>query len=347
MVSEEEREEWWAERAAKATPSPRFAAAESSAMRRLLMSKNSPGGGYILAKDECSWYTGPAWVPFNVWQAAEYGGNSPLERDCAKRLIESAGAEKLWPDMAERYARHGSITISLSAVCAEALAAWRLMPKDKPKDFVRRRKELARKSEQISKELETFFLHRDADEHEWPGLLDFMQLMSDEERERFDQAIRVAAWSIASRALRDAGQDPPTWGDYNNDREGTIHSDARLDAWEIYPLLLPDHTQPHELYGGVPTLPDMMRRISAKFDEDGDEPPLRRPLYKNAERNFFARQVCKYFWQSHADISPSIVASIVSMFYTQGIDEVDVSQIASRVKRSHPLLTEPENSIDK
>lgn len=335
--------------------------------RRLLMTEVSPRGsrgsrGYILAKDECSWYDGPDWVPFNIWQSAEYGGNSSIERECARRLIDSPGAKELWEAIAKRYERADGVSGNLAVVCGDALESWRFMPRDTPSDFKEGREQLARRAEQLALELERFFMPRDADEHEWPGLLDVMQLMTKQQLDQFDQAIRITTFQVANSARVSAGLPRMDWEEYNDIgdaaramgyqsdqpyREDYIPSPARNDAFGVYGLLQPDHTRPDLPYGGVPTLPDMLRRIAGKFREDGDIPPLTRPNLANAERNFFTRFLCKYFWKSFRDVSPAIVRDVVSMFYPQGIGENDVSQVVAQVKRDYPLPPDPENSCPK
>jgi hypothetical protein len=344
-------------------PSPRFQPAEAELMRRVLMSRTGaelPPHRYVLASDECAgFYRGPAWVPFNLWQQVAYDGRGTLESECARRLIETPGSEALWAAIAKRYPRPDRISTNLAFVCADALERWRLTPRDKPADFKEGRQKLAHRAEQLAKELERFYLPRDADEHEWPGLLDFTQLMTEDERGRFDLAVRIVAFGVVNRARKDAGVRALDWEEYDGiskearalgyqneerHRHDYLQSAARWDANAFYDLLLPDHTRPDLPYGGVPTLPDMLRRIAAKFRDDADVPPLTRPNLANAERNFFTRFLCKYFWKSTGDVSPAIVRDIVSMFYPQGISADDVSQIVAVVRRDYPLPDDPENS---
>lgn len=350
----EKRKEWH-------EPSPRIPADEAELMRLVLMTRTGnelPPHHYVLACDEIHAYDGPAWVPFNLWGQFKYEGRGPLVSQCARELIESAGAEALWAAIAKKYPRPDWISVNLAVVCADAKANWQAMPRDTPSDFKEGRENLARRAEQLAIELERFYLPRDPDECELPGLLDFAELMTQEELDRFDQAIRLAAMRIANRARKQAGVCGMDWDEYNDIgkearalgyQTADLHTPARQDATEIYQLLQKDHTNYNNdhWYGGVPTLPDMMRRIAQKFREDGDMPPLTRPNLANAERNFFTRFLCKYFWTSFGDVSPAIVRDIVSMFYPQGIGENDVSQVVAQVKRSYPLSSDPENTPTK
>lgn len=313
---------------------------------------------YMLARDECGdLYTGPAWAPFNLWHSAEYGHGA--ERDCARVLCYGTGAEMLWAEIAARYPEPDSVALSLPTVCADAKARWAAIPRLTPSEFRKHVEKLARQAEQLAVELERFNLPRDPDTYEFPGLLDFTELMTKEEQAQLDHAIRINTYIVANNARNRAGLPPNTWGEYNDIgddaralgyqneqpyRPGYIHTPSRTDAHYIYSLMLCDHTRPDWPYGGVPSLPDMLRRIAGKFAESAMVAPLARPNHPNAERNFFARLVCKYFWQSWAGISPAIVRDVVCMFHPQGIDENEVSQMAAPVKAKFPLARAPENS---
>lgn len=337
------------------TLSPRYSDNDRRAFGRLRHARWSPhGNGYSLARDECSWYRGPDWMPFNLWQTAEYGGGA--ERDCAATLCQASGAESLWSAIAAKYPRPDGIALSLPMVCAEAKARWANIPRMTPSEFREHREMLARHAEQLAVELERFYLPRDPDDCEFSGLLDFTELMTQEELDRFDQAIRSVANVIVNRERARNDMPPLTWGEYNDIGErarrlGYSGRDlltlAQEDAREIRILMERDHVSHWQYeyeYGGVPTLPDILRRIASKFAEDGQNAPIARPNLANAERNFFARALCKYFWQSFADVSPSIVRDVVCMFYPQGIDENEISQMAARVKSAHPLASGPETS---
>jgi len=337
-------------------PSPRIPADEAAMMRRVLTTRTGnelAPHRYVLARDECDWYVGPSWVPFNLWRECEYSGYGHLVQECARKLLETAGAEALWGAIAKQYVRPDRVSTSLAVVCADALESWRQMPRDTPSEYKVARDELARRADQLALELERFFLPRDPDKHEWPGLLDFRQLMTEQELDDFDRAIRFATFQINNRAREAADVRRRDWEEYNDIGSSArklgyqphdLYTPARIDAFNVYELLIPDHTRPELPYGGVPTLPQMLRRIAGKFREDGQVPPLSRPNFANAERNFFTRFLCKYFWTSFGDVSPAVVRDIVSMFYSQGIRENDVSQILGGVKRDHPLPIHPEDS---
>src|SRR5690606_19286240 len=94
------------------TLSPRYTEADRAAFGRIHRTAWNPSGSYTLAKDV--WgeqYTGPSWVPMNLKSHAEYDYGNPLVRECAKTLIEAAGAEKLWSDIADK---HGQNPITLA-----------------------------------------------------------------------------------------------------------------------------------------------------------------------------------------------------------------------------------------
>ena len=338
-------------------PSPLMPAQQAELFRRLIATRWSPDGGYTLARDECGdWYVGPDWVPFNLLNRAESSGYHPEERRCAKILIESVGAEKLWSDIEKRYADRRTaadgIASELPTICANAKASWLSIPRLTPKDFKEQRDELARRAEQLAIELERFYLPRDPDDCELPGLLDFAELMTQEELDRFDEFIRLTTLRIVNRARRSVDAVGLDWMEYNDISEDAkalgyksddLHTMARSDAIEIYQLLSKDHTNYNNdfWFGGVPTLPDMMRRIAGKFREDGDRPPIKSPNLATAESSFFTRELCKYFWKSYGDVSPAIVRDIVAMFYDGGVTEGNVSQIIAKVKAAYPLPQDP------
>ena len=340
---------------------PRHLPESRAVFDRLANAKLGGTCSYALARNECGdWYTGPDWAPFNLWQAAEYGHGQ--ENACAKVLCYGAGAEALWGSVAAKYPHPDSVALSLPMVCADARVRWADMPRMTPSEFRAHRERLARHAEQLAVELERFYLPRDPDSYEVSGLLDFAELMNKDELDRLDASIRVATNGIVNRARKSAGLSPLTWGEYNDIgddaralgyqnerlyRPDYVCTPAREDAKKVYALMLRDHVshwQNEYEYGGVPTLPDMLRRIAGKFAEDGQDAPIARPNLANAERNFFARAVCKYFWQSKADISPAIVRDIVCMFYPQGMDENEVSQMAASVKAAHAMPSDPETS---
>lgn len=336
-------------------PSPRIPERESELMRRVLSRRTGAGlspHGYVLASDECArFYNGPAWVPFNLWGIYWFEGDGPLAQECAQKLIEHPDAKNLWGTIAQLYERPDNIAANLPIICANAIADWRAMPRDTPSEHKAKREDLGRKAKQLAIELERFFLARDPDENELPGLLDFTQLMSVEERERLDVTIRRMTGTIVNRARKQAGLRMLDWDEYNSIgddaralgyRDSDLYTVARQDARFIYELMLRDHTAPYDYpYGGVPTLPDILRRIGDQFINDGGDPPLSRPNAANTERNRFARAVIKYFWTSYGNVSPNLAARIVSVFFPQGIKDDDVSQMIPRVKAAYPLPIDP------
>lgn len=323
-------------------PSPLIPERERELMRRGLNTRTgneNPIHTYVLARDECArFYSGPPWVPFNLWGLHEYRSQHPLITECAAKLIGHPDAEDLWDTIKQRYERPDNIAAQLPVVCANAIADWRTLPKMTPSEYKSQREDLARKARQLATELDRFFLARDPDGQELPGLMDFTQLMTDEELTRFDTAIVRTTGMIVNRARRAAGARELDMYEYDDSQNGTAVSQARMDARLVYELLLKDHEEPDYGYGGVPTLPDMLRRIADQCILDSNDPPLSRPNATNTERNRFAHAVIRYFWTSYQDVSPNIVARVVSIFFAQGITENEVSQMIPKVKQATSAL---------
>lgn len=338
------------ERPKRKTLSPRHSPESRAIFDRFATAKFGGAGSYHLARDECGKeYAGPDWAPFNLWQLAEYGDGH--EQAYAQTFCYGEGAQALWAAVEARYPHPDFIPYNLPVVCANARAGWAAIPRLTPSEYRKHREKLARNAEQLATELERFYMHRD--DSEFPGIFDFTEVMTQDELDRFHKAIQFTTFHIANRAIARADVPAVGWDEYNDIgkrarelgyRTGSVYTAAEEDMKGVYELLQRDHSRPDWPYGGVPSLPDMMRRIAAKFAEDGEDAPVARPNLANAERNFFARALCKYFWQSYGDISPAIIRDIVCMLYPQGIEENDVSQMAARVKAAFPLPREPETS---
>lgn len=317
-------------------------------------------GDFILARDEWSrGYEGPAWVPFNLHSVAGACGGTREERECARRLISARGAETLWSAIGSRYRRNAitgelqysgdSIAGNLPRACADATAHWLAIPRLTPSQYRNNRDELARRAAQLAVAAERFYMHRDPDSSEFSGLLDFTDLMTVDELNLFNRAIRSVTYQVANRALSRAGQalalreDYEAFGAPRQQAESLgysprdVKSPAVQDHCLVWDLLIPDHTHPDPSYGGVPTIPDLLRRLAAQLSADALSPPTKNPNLANGERNHFARALCKFFWRSYGLVSPSIVRDIVSIFFEQSITENDVSQMAAKVKVDFPL----------
>ncbi len=316
---------------------------------------------YVLTKDKFGGlYDGPSWVPNNLYHARMYSGNSPLVKECAGKLIDHDDAEGLWAAIANKYERPDNIALKLPDVCAKAIMDWRSIPRETPAQHKAKREDMARKARQLATELERFYVARDPDEHELTGIVDWTQLMDDDELEGLDVEVRRVGATITNRARNYAGLRSLEWEDYNSIgdesralgyRDNDIHTPARRDAHAIYNLMLMDHYAPFDYpNGGIPTLPDMMRRIANKFDADGDDPPLTRPNAANTERNRFAHVIIRYFLTGYQTVipneaSPNIVARIVSVFFSQGITDNEVSQMIPKVRTAYqvPALHGPNS----
>lgn len=300
---------------------------------------------YVMAADEIGGaYDGPTWVPFNLWSCYKYEGQGEEVRKCAYTLIYSANAERLWSDIAARFDRPDNIAAQLPGACWRAVANWQAIPRVTPAEWKKARESLARKARQLATELERFFLPRDADANEFPGLLDFTQLLDDDEMRQLDTNIRRTAYAIHNAALDRAGVRHTEWDNYNgNAKSGFMPAIA--DVQRIYELLLEDHYGPNGRGCVVPMLPNLMRRIANMCEADADDPPLSRPNASNAQRNHFARALIKYF-RNAGDASPTVIADIVTMFYPQGMDANEVSQLIRKTPRwqGFETITSPETS---
>ena len=250
-----------------------------------------PGEAFVLAKDNEPNYTGPDWCPFNLWQAA-CGGYGRQIKAAAKVLIESPGARELWEAIGEQHQRPDNIAVSLPTWCAEIRVHWAATPKMTRAEFIADRKDLKRMAERLARELDHFF-------DRW-----------DELETRPEQNFEGGGVINFTQLLTEAEQE----------RFGSLD----YFTWEL--LIGDDRGNP----GIVPNLPSMLRRIGMLFEEDAAFPPLERPNGANAERNYFSRRLIAYF-KNTGHMSPAIVASIVSMFFPQGITENEVSQQVGRL----------------
>lgn len=324
-------------------PSPLITGRDAALMRRVLSMRAGtalPPHQYTLASSD-DLYSGPDWLPFNLWQLCEFETFGPIVQRCAQKLARHADAKALWHAIAARYARPDFVAGNLPVVCANAMADWQVQPRLTPSQYKASRARLANHARQLATELERFYLARDEDERENPGLLYFTQLQTDDEGMRFDDAQRYIGFAITNRARRDEGLRAIDWDEYHDDQAGTVHSAAERDVRLIRALTFPlDGGEPIIGYCGVPTLPDMLRRIADKFVADGETAPVARPKAPNTQRNRFAYAVVKYFWTSFGDVSPALVARITSVFFAQGITENEISQLARKVKTAHPLPNE-------
>jgi hypothetical protein len=315
-------------------------------------SEEDPTHTYVFAIDYDLGYTGPRWIPFNLFsQAQGYGFGSRnssihLSGACARKLIDAAGAESLWAAIGKQYRGKGLpdyIAETLPARCAEYLHRWQAIPKLTPGEYREKRESLARRAEQLAKEVDIFY----ADAHIEDGEgFSFMRLLSEEEKSDAYTRIRYHNHVLRNSALKDAGVRGKDWNEYSSDFDPS----CPLSAWNPSPAAS-DAAHTWEIIDViVPALPEMLNRLAMAFRADADKAPLSRPNIANAERNYFTRELCAYFWRECGDASPSIIADIVNIFFAQGISENEVSQIIRKVKSTHPLPADPdghESSPDK
>jgi len=279
---------------------------------------------YVLAKDMCTnpTYNGPNWAPFNLWQQCECdapGPNPARTRECAKTLLYCATARELWALIAERYDRPDNIAAALPVRCAEYLDHWQATPKVTPSEHREARVMLKRHAEQLAIELARFF---DRWDYEDPGEINFTQLLTEPEQETMYERIRQHNHGLRNAALKDAGVGTRNYADY----VGEFDPNRPISPWNPSPAANDTGDTLGLILDTVPTLPDMMRRIAKLFEEDGQVAPLQRPGADNAERNFFVRNLIRYFLREHGSMSPTIVARITSMFFAQGITDNEVSK---------------------
>lgn len=277
--------------------------------------------GYRLAKDTHVGmsYSGPDWVPHNLWQQYEYefgapGANPERTRQCAQKLIFNPGAKEIWDLIAGKYDRPDNIASTLADRCAEFLDQWHATPKRTPSEHRESRLELQRRAEQLAIELERFF---DRHFHGGDSKPNFTLLLSEDEQQGMLKRMQAHNHRVRNRALQDAGLTGHRFQEYLE--SGQSVEDARDLDWL---LLLEDEAEP----GIVPDLPDMLRRIGKFFAEDADPAPLQRPNGENAERNYFVRRLVRYFKHEHGSVSPTIVARVTAVFFAEGITDNEVSK---------------------
>lgn len=292
-------------------------------------SEENPQHTYVLAIDYIDDYRGHPWIPFNLLSASD----SSVASTYARALMDSTGSRDLWDRIGDHYRGQGrpdSIAATLPIRCAEFSARWRALPKSSPSEYAEARRTLSRKASQLSIEIERFLAEADRDDGEG---LTFMRLLSGEERERALQRVQRYCHTTLNKTLKKNGIRGIDYDDYVQPREG-----AREGSPLNLPSCIGDVSDAWDLIDSVvPPLPQLMARLSNLFADDAGNAPLSRPNAVNAERNYFASQLCVYFWTEYGSVSPAIVSRIVSVFHAQGISENEVSQIARRTKREHPL----------
>lgn len=305
-----------------------------------------PSHTYVLAKDECAGmdYAGPEWAPFNLWHQCEYGAPGPnpaRTKECARLLLNSAGAHELWNLIAERYEWPGNVAAALPQRCAEYLDHWQATPKVTPSEHREARMRLQRHANQLATELARFFDRWDYDEE--PGEINFTQLLSQPEQDEMNERIRQHNHRLRNKALKDAGVRARDYDEY----VGDFDPERPISPWNPSPSANDTGDTLDLIFSIVPTLPDIMQRIAKLFADDGQLPPLQRPGADNAERNFFTRNLIRYFLREHGDMSPTIVASIVSIFFAQGITVNEVSKQVAYLPDGRRMPWKHETSPSK
>ena len=281
-------------------------------------------------------YDGPDWVPFNLWQATHYAPSDKF----ANRLIYSPGARELWALIGEVYDRPNNVATELPMRCAEAEQEWILaskLPPAKHRDHMLRLKASALA---IAAEIDMI------ETRERPATgerFDFMRLYDEAEKAIVYQNVRVHNLRLRNTVLLEAQgrklgykpgdvsatvsrteyeeyNKPADWHKNPNLADGSL---ATCDASYTWSLLLGDEDG---FPGIVPGLGSQLRRLAAYFSNEAGAPPMQRPAFENAERNYFSKRICSYFQTSFGHVSPTIVARVVSLFFAQGITDNEVSK---------------------
>lgn len=284
-------------------------------------------GKFLLAKDmyRGMGYDGPEWVPFQLWQAKDHAPTDVF----AEALISSPGARELWDLIAQKFDRPNDVAIQLPMRLAEASDKWRLVSKRTPADHREHCLRMKANALALATELDAVEAR---ERFETGEVFDFMRLYDSREKE-------IVYQNVAIYTLRHGSDFPDenpgaTLGDYlaPEDTDSPLSpvnkSAANYDAGPLWELLCGDDEQ---WPGIVPTLPGQLRRLAAYFDGLSNNPPLMRPTYENAERNFVSRYLCAYFQNSYGFVSPTIVARVISIFFAQGITDNEVSQQVAKL----------------
>ena len=310
---------------------------------------------FLLAKDMYTrgGYTGPDWVPFNLWSI-----RSGRFEAIVHKLIYAAGASELWKAIQNSYEHPNGISIQLPMEISLALDRWKLTNKRKPADHAEHLLRLKANALALANEVDQIEALDALDTGE---KFDFLKLYSEEERgivvdnvRRHNLSFRnMIAKEVAGRELGYRPDDfigglvAKEWKDYNTPEdpekpESPINrSLASYESGPLFELLLGDEDG---WPGIVPNVSATLRRLAAHFDEESLRPPIKRPVFENAERNYFARHLCHYFTQSCGFASPAIVCRVVSMFYPQGITDNEVSQMLKKIRRPLGVAGDSETS---
>ncbi|MEO5561365.1 MAG: hypothetical protein ABIR10_16975 [Dokdonella sp.] len=293
-----------------------------------------PEHRFVYARQILSDYKGPEWVPLNLFSALDTDKETS---ECARKLIEDPGARELWDAIGSTYRGAGDADAMASAIprrCAEYLRKWRALPKVSPSEHRAARENLGRNAAQLAIELDRYLTVVDSEDGEG---LDFMRVMSQSERTETHEAVKRYCHRAHNRALTEAGARRVDYADYVLPQDSAAppsplnHMRCIDDVGAAWALI-------DEI---VPNLPSLLKRMAKLFADDAPKAPLARPNLRNAAPNFFARRLCEYFWLECGDVSPSIVARIVSIFHDQAIGENNVSQMIAQVKAENPLPDPP------
>jgi len=300
---------------------------------------------YLLARDMETNFTGPAWVPFSLWNfVGGYGDDR--QKEIARVLIYSPGVEEIWKTAEKMYEHPNSLAVALPLEIRGIFEHWERLDKAKPSDF--RTKYLRLKANALALATEISRINELQDMLTGEQL-DFMSLYSPEQRDLIYRNVRLHNLRLRRRAVEEEegkelgfglGDMPgrvslADWEAYNkpaNDPhspESPInHSVASTESIETWGLLTGDAD---EWPGIFPPLSDLLKRLADYFDRESDDAPLKRPAMANAKRNFVARRLCFWFRDSCGFASPALIAKFVCLFFEQGISDDEVSQMIQKM----------------
>lgn len=320
------------------------------------VSRNHDWTKFLLARDMYPRddFAGPDWVPFNLWSMYEPPHASTFK--IAETLIFTPGAKEIWGAIEQSYDHPNNIATQLPLRILETQEEWRLLSKRKPSDHLSHFLRLKASATALASEVERI---EELETRETGEQFDFTRLYNEIEKKIVYQNVRVYNLRLRNMIAMEAkgrkrGYKPgdfvgvvgvKDWAEYNApDDPSKAESPTNLslagrDARPLFELLCGDED---DWPGIVPKVANMLRRLASYFDHESRNPPLKRPVFANAQRNHFARGLCRFFVESFGSASPSIISRIVCLFHEQGITENEVSQMIKKMPRDRAL--ESENS---
>lgn len=269
---------------------------------------------YTLAKTSLAaeGYDGPDWAPVGLWDRYRFPEGEFQEKS-AQKLIFSTGAEELWAAIAKSHPAYcDSIAHTLPIRCAEIQIQWRALRKRAPAEHKKVCEELSWYAKHLNDDLFLYFWEQTPkDSH-----MSFERLLKEHEVAHMGERIRRHNFDLVNRVLASVEAEPINYEQY------TAGEQCSFDSEQTRQLLF------DRSHGIVLSLPYILVRIAELFEDYGEITRLQRPNSKNAERNFFARSLIRFFHDTYKRYSPSVVARVTSVFFAEGIDDNEVKQFA-------------------